>query len=378
MNPIYLDNAATTKIDPQVLAKMLPYLTNSYGNPASTHLLGQEANTAVEIARSQVALTLGCDPKEIIWTSGATEATNLALIGAATFYKPRGRHLITLTTEHKATLDTLAYLEKDGFTVTYLTPKSNGLLDLTNLITAIRHDTILVSVAFVNSEIGVIQDIATIGDICREHNIFFHVDAAQAIGKIAFNLTNLPISLMSLSAHKVYGPKGVGALYIKRHPRVRLNPLIHGGGHERGLRAGTLATHQIVGMGEAFHLALEHFTPDLEKIKTLQSRLITGLKTIPGIFINGDLINRVPHNLNFGFNGVNANALIAELAKVIAVSTSSACTSSLLEPSYVLKALGLSDELANSSLRISLGKFNTLAEIDFVVKSLYKTVIKLR
>lgn len=376
--PIYLDNAATTKLDPQVLDKMLPYLTENYANPASTHCLGKLASNAVENARIEVAMTVGCDSKEIIWCSGATEATNLALTGASTFYRPRGKHLITLTTEHKATLDTLENLEKNGFSITYLSPQRDGLLNLADLITAIRHDTTLISIAFVNSEIGVIQNIAEIGKICQERNIIFHVDAVQAVGKLALDLSKLNVNLMSFSAHKVYGPKGIGALYVRRHPRTRLNPIIFGGGHERGLRSGTLATHQIVGMGEAFRFARDNFDTDLKKIKTLQQILLTGIKNIPGAFINGDITNRIPHNINVGFTGINANDLILQIDGIIALSTGSACSSSLLEPSYVLKAIGLSNELANSSIRITLGKFNTLEEIDFVIKYLRENVIKLQ
>lgn len=376
--PIYLDNAATTKLDPQVLTKILPYLTDDYGNPASIHKFGKIANAAVENARVDVATSVGCDSKEIIWTSGATEATNLALTGASTFYQSKGKHLITLATEHKATLDTLSNLEKNGFNVTYLSPQSDGLLNLTDLVAAIRSDTILISIAFVNNELGVIQNIAEIGKICQKHNLILHVDAAQAVGKVDFSLSTINVNLMSLSAHKVYGPKGIGALYVKRHPRTRLNPIIYGGGHERGLRSGTLATHQIVGMGEAFRLARDNFNVDLAKIKALQSTLLQALKLIPGMFINGNTIHRVPHNVNVGFSGINANLLINHMEDIVALSTSSACSSSLLEPSYVLKAIGLSDDQVNSSIRITLGKFNSTDEIDFVVKCLYEAVVKLR
>lgn len=376
--PIYLDNAATTKLAPEVLTKMLPYLTDYYGNPASTHSFGKIASSAVEEARLNVAKTVGCDFKEIIWTSGATEASNLAIIGASSFYKSRGKHLITLTTEHKATLDTLNNLEKEGFSVTYLTPNQNGLLNLADLISAIQADTILVSIAFVNSELGVIQNIAEIGKICHKYSIILHVDAAQAVGKVAFDLSKLHVSLMSFSAHKVYGPKGIGALYVRRHPRVRLKALIHGGGHERGFRSGTLATHQIVGMGEAFKLASATFHEDFLQIKNLYNILLNGIKNIPGSFINGDITNRVPHNINVGFKNINANDLIKHMVDSIIISTGSACSSALLEPSYVLKAIGLSDELASSSIRITLGKFNTIEEINFVVKYLYESVIKLQ
>lgn len=376
--PIYLDNSATTKVDPRVLAKMLPYLSEEYGNPASrSHVFGWTTEKAVENAREQVAAAVGCDSKEIIWTSGATESTNLALKGAAEFYKDRGLHLITLKTEHKATLDSMRELERQGFEVTYLTPEPNGLLDLTKLIAAIRPDTILISILHVNNEIGVIQDIKSIGEICKERNILLHVDAAQSVGKAEFSLANLNVDLMSFSAHKVYGPKGVGALYVRRRPRVRLIAQIHGGGQERGFRSGTLPTHQIVGMGEAFALAVAEMKDEIPKIKHLQQKLLNGLNQMEEVYINGDLENRVPHNLNISFNYVEGESLIMAI-KDIAVSSGSACTSASLEPSYVLRALGRNDELAHSSIRFSIGRFNTEDEIDYTIKLLTEKIGKLR
>lgn len=376
--PIYLDSSATTKLDPRVLEKMMPYLTDEYGNAASrSHSFGWTADAAVEHAREQVAATVGCDSKEIIWTSGATEAINLALKGAAQFYQDKGKHLITVKTEHKATLDTMRELERIGFEVTYLTPEANGLLDLNKLKEAIRPNTILVSVMYVNNEIGVIQDIAAIGKICREKGIVFHVDAAQAVGKLEVDLSQLPVDLMSFSAHKVYGPKGIGALYIRRKPRVRLLPLIHGGGHERGFRSGTLPTHQIVGMGEAFEIAKKEMAEELPRIKALRDRLWNGIKQIPEVYINGDMECRVPQNLNVSFNYVEGESLMMAI-KDIAVSSGSACTSASLEPSYVLRALGRNDELAHSSIRFSIGRFNTEEEIDYTVKLLQEKIAKLR
>lgn len=376
--PIYLDNSATTKIDPRVLEKMLPFLTENYGNPASrSHSFGWTTDKAVEHAREQVANAVGCDSKEIIWTSGATESINLALKGAAHFYQERGRHLITVKTEHKATLDTMRELERIGFEVTYLTPETNGLLDLSKLAAAIRPDTILISVMYVNNEIGVIQDIEAIGSMCREKNILFHVDAAQAVGKVDFSLANLNVDLMSFSGHKVYGPKGIGALYIRRRPRVRLMAQIHGGGHERGFRSGTLPTHQIVGMGEAFAIAKADLAEELPRIKKLQEKLLAGLSGIEEIYVNGDLEHRVPHNLNVSFNYVEGESLIMAI-KDIAVSSGSACTSASLEPSYVLRALGRNDELAHSSIRFTIGRFNTEEEIDYTVKLLIDKIAKLR
>ena len=376
--PIYLDNSATTKIDPRVLDKMLPFLTENYGNPASrSHSFGWTTDKAVEHAREQVANTVGCDSKEIIWTSGATESINLALKGAAHFYQERGRHLITVKTEHKATLDTMRELERTGFEVTYLTPEPSGLLDFDKLVAAIRPDTILISVMYVNNEIGVIQDIEAIGNMCREKNILFHVDAAQAVGKVDFSLANLNVDLMSFSGHKVYGPKGIGALYIRRRPRVRLMAQIHGGGHERGFRSGTLPTHQIVGMGEAFAIAKEDLAKELPRVKKLQEKLLAGLSGIEEIYVNGDLEHRVPHNLNVSFNYVEGESLIMAI-KDIAVSSGSACTSASLEPSYVLRALGRNDELAHSSIRFTIGRFNTEEEIDYTIKLLIDKIAKLR
>ncbi|MEN9390926.1 MAG: hypothetical protein RL017_223 [Pseudomonadota bacterium] len=376
--PIYLDNAATTRIDPRVLAKMLPYLENEYGNPASrSHVFGWHAEDAIEHAREQVAQTIGCDSKEIIWTSGATEATNLALKGAANFYQERGKHLITIKTEHKATLDTMRELERIGFEVTYLTPETNGLIDIEKLIKAIRPDTILISVMFVNNEIGVIQDIAAIGNLCQSRNIIFHVDAVQAVGKIEFSLKDIYVDLMSLSGHKVYGPKGIGALYVRRKPRVRLMPQIHGGGHERGFRSGTLPTHQIVGMGEAFSLAKQEMPQELPRIKQLRDKLLEGLQDIEEVYINGDMEHRIVHNLNISFNYVEGESLMMAI-KDIAVSSGSACTSASLEPSYVLRALGRNDELAHSSIRFSLGRFNTSEEIDYTINLLKTKIAKLR
>ncbi len=376
--PIYLDNSATTKVDERVLAKMLPYLSEQYGNPASrSHSFGWTADDAIEKARLQVADTVGCDPKEIIWTSGATESINLALKGAAQFYQDRGKHLITVKTEHKATLDTMRDLERLGFEVTYLNPEENGLLDLNKLIYAIRPDTILVSVMFVNNEIGVIQDIAAIGDLCRERGIIFHVDAAQAVGKLDFNLTKLNVDLMSFSGHKVYGPKGIGALYVRRKPRVRLIAQIHGGGHERGFRSGTLPTHQIVGMGEAFVLAKKEMPSELPRIIKLRDKLLNGLKQIEEVYINGDMKQRIPHNLNISFNYIEGESLIMAI-KDIAVSSGSACTSASLEPSYVLRAIGRNDELAHSSIRFTIGRFNTEEEIDYTIALLTNKINKLR
>lgn len=376
--PIYLDNSATTRIDPRVLEKMLPFLTTDYGNPASrSHIFGWTTDKAVELAREQVAITVGCDSKEIIWTSGATESINLALKGAAHFYQDRGRHLITLKTEHKATLDTMRELERTGFEVTYLTPESNGLLDLDKLIAAIRPDTSIISILYVNNEIGVIQDIQAIGNLCSEKKIIFHVDAAQAVGKVNFSLSNLNVDLMSFSAHKVYGPKGVGALYIRRRPRVRLMAQMHGGGHERGFRSGTLPTHQIVGMGEAFAIAHQDLATELPRIQKLRDKLLKGISTIEEIYVNGDMKHRVPHNLNVSFNYVEGESLIMAI-KDIAVSSGSACTSASLEPSYVLRALGRNDELAHSSIRFSIGRFNNEEEIDYTIKLLIEKIAKLR
>ncbi|MBX9597803.1 MAG: IscS subfamily cysteine desulfurase [Burkholderiales bacterium] len=376
--PIYLDSSATTKLDPRVLEKMMPFLTNEFGNPASrSHGFGWTAEAAVERAREQVASAVGCDSKEIVWTSGATESINLAVKGAALFYQDKGKHLITVKTEHKATLDTMRELERIGFEVTYLTPETDGLLDLTKLAAAIRPDTILISVMYVNNEIGVVQDVAAIGNLCREKGIIFHVDAAQAVGKVKFSLADLNIDLMSFSAHKVYGPKGIGALYVRRKPRVRLQPLIHGGGHERGFRSGTLPTHQIVGMGAAFELATQEMDSELPRIKYLRDKLLTGLQKMEEVYLNGDLEHRVAHNLNVSFNYVEGESLMMAV-KDIAVSSGSACTSASLEPSYVLRALGRNDELAHSSIRFSISRFNTEEEIDYTVKLLQEKVTKLR
>ncbi|MCY4744206.1 IscS subfamily cysteine desulfurase [Pelomonas sp. UHG3] len=376
--PIYLDYGATTPCDPRVVDAMIPWLREHFGNPASrSHAWGWEAEEAVEKARVQVAELIGADPREIVWTSGATEAINLALKGAAQFYKTRGKHLITVKTEHKATLDTMRELERQGFEVTYLDVLPNGLLDLDAFQAALRPDTILVSVMFVNNEIGVIQDVVAIGKLCRERGIIFHVDAAQATGKVAINLAELPIDLMSMSAHKTYGPKGMGALYVRRKPRVRLEAQMHGGGHERGMRSGTLPTHQIVGMGEAFRIAREEMAAEQERIRALQQRLIKGLSGIEQTFINGDLERRVPHNLNISFNYVEGESLIMGV-KGLAVSSGSACTSASLEPSYVLRALGRSDELAHSSLRMTIGRFTTEEEIDYAISVLNDRVAKLR
>lgn len=376
--PIYLDYSATTPLDPRVAEKMIPYLTEHFGNPASrSHAYGWEAEAAVEEARAQVAQLVNCDPKEIVWTSGATESNNLALKGAAHFYQSKGKHLITVKTEHKAILDTTRELEREGFEVTYLTPQENGLVDLKVLADAIRPDTILVSVMYVNNEIGVIQDIPAIGQLCREKGVLFHVDAAQATGKVVIDLSQLKVDLMSFSAHKTYGPKGIGALYVRRKPRVRLEAQMHGGGHERGMRSGTLATHQIVGMGEAFRLAREEMATENERIRMLRDRLWKGLSDIEAVYLNGDLEQRVPHNLNVSFAYVEGESLIMAI-KDLAVSSGSACTSASLEPSYVLRALGRDDELAHSSIRFSIGRFTTEADVDFAIKLLHDKIGKLR
>ncbi len=376
--PIYLDYGATTPVDPRVANAMIPWLSEHFGNPASrSHAWGWEAEAIVEKSRAQVAELIGADPREIVWTSGATESNNLAIKGAAQFYKTRGKHLITVKTEHKAVLDTMRELERQGFEVTYLDVQEDGLLDLNKLKDAMRKDTILVSVMFVNNEIGVIQDMAAIGTLCRERGIIFHVDAAQATGKVEIDLATLPIDLMSLASHKTYGPKGMGALYVRRKPRVRLEAQIHGGGHERGMRSGTLPTHQIVGMGEAFRIAREEMGAEQERIRMLHRKLVSGLTDIEQVFINGDMVRRVPHNLNISFNYVEGESLIMGV-KGIAVSSGSACTSASLEPSYVLRALGRSDELAHSSLRMTIGRFTTEAEIDYAVATLQDRVARLR
>ena len=376
--PIYLDYSATTPVDPRVAAKMIPYLTEHFGNPASrSHAFGWEAEKAVEDARAEVANLVNCDPKELVWTSGATESINLALKGAANFYKSKGKHLVTVKTEHKATLDTMRELERQGFEVTYLDVKSDGLLDLETFKAALRPDTILVSVMYVNNEIGVIQDIAVIGEICRSRGIIFHVDAAQATGKLPIDLAALKVDLMSFSAHKTYGPKGVGALFVRRKPRVRIEAQMHGGGHERGMRSGTLPTHQIVGMGEAFRLARLEMATENERIRMLRDRLWKGLSQIEEVHLNGDLQQRVPHNLNVSFNYVEGESLIMAI-KEVAVSSGSACTSASLEPSYVLRALGRSDELAHSSIRFTVGRFTTEQEIDKTVELIVRKIAKLR
>ena len=376
--PIYLDNSATTRVDPRVADKMIPYLTEKFGNPASrSHAYGWEAEAAVEAAREQVAALVNADPKEIIWTSGATESNNLAIKGAANFYAGKGKHLITVSTEHKAVIDPMRELERQGFQVSYLEPQENGLITLEQFKAALRPDTILVSVMAVNNEIGVIQPIAEIGEICREKGIVFHVDAAQATGKMPIDLSVLKVDLMSFCAHKTYGPKGIGALYVRRKPRIRLEAQMHGGGHERGLRSGTLATHQIVGMGEAFRLAREEMAAESVRIRKLRDRLLTGLTDIPETYVNGDLEQRVPHNLNISFNFVEGESLIMAI-KDIAVSSGSACTSASLEPSYVLRALGRSDELAHSSIRFTLGRFTSEEEVDFTIKLLHAKIAKLR
>jgi len=376
--PIYLDYSATTPVDPRVAAKMIPYLTEQFGNPASrSHAFGWETEKAVEEAREQVAALVNCDPRELVWTSGATESINLALKGAAHFYKEKGKHVITVKTEHKATLDTVRELERDGFDATYLDVLPNGLLDLDAFKASLRPDTIVVSVMFVNNEIGVIQDIAAIGEICRQRGIIFHCDAAQATGKIPVDLQALKVDLMSFSAHKTYGPKGIGALFVRRKPRVRIEAQMHGGGHERGMRSGTLATHQIVGMGEAFRLARLEMATDNERIRMLRDKLWQGLSTIEEVYLNGDMERRVPHNLNVSFNFVEGESLIMAI-KDVAVSSGSACTSASLEPSYVLRALGRSDELAHSSIRFTVGRFTTTEEIDYTVELMAAKVSKLR
>ncbi|MBF7074798.1 IscS subfamily cysteine desulfurase [Glaciecola sp. MH2013] len=378
--PIYLDYSSTTPVDPRVAEKMKECLTNegNFGNPASrSHHFGWVAEEAVDIARNQIADLVNADPREIVFTSGATESNNLAIKGAATFYQKRGKHIITLKTEHKAVLDTTRQLEREGFDVTYMLPEPSGLVDLEKLKAEMRDDTVLVSIMHVNNEIGVIQDIEAIGKICRERKILFHVDAAQSTGKVPIDLQALPVDLMSFSAHKTYGPKGIGALYVSRKPRVRIEAQIHGGGHERGMRSGTLATHQIVGMGEAFRLAKEEMASENERIKMLRDKLYNGVKDIEAVYLNGDADNRVAHNLNISFAYVEGESLIMAL-KDMAVSSGSACTSASLEPSYVLRALGLNDELAHSSIRFSIGRFTTEEEIDYVINVIRNAIDKLR
>ncbi|WP_395067498.1 IscS subfamily cysteine desulfurase [Paraburkholderia silvatlantica] len=376
--PIYMDYSATTPVDPRVVDKMIPYLREQFGNPASrSHAYGWDAERAVEEAREQVAALVNADPREIIWTSGATESDNLAIKGAAHFYKSKGKHIITVKTEHKAVLDTCRELEREGYEVTYLDVKEDGLIDLEAFKAALRPDTILVSVMHVNNEIGVIQDIATIGEICREKGIIFHVDAAQSTGKAPIDLQTLKVDLMSFSAHKTYGPKGIGALYVRRKPRVRIEAQMHGGGHERGMRSGTLATHQIVGMGEAFRIAREEMATENERVRMLRDKLLRGLKEIDETYVNGDMEQRVPHNLNISFNFVEGESLIMAV-KDVAVSSGSACTSASLEPSYVLRALGRNDELAHSSIRFTVGRFTTEQDVDYVINLLKTKIAKLR
>ena len=376
--PIYLDYSATTPVDPRVAAQMMPYLVEKFGNPASrSHSFGWEAEAAVETAREEVARLVNADAKEIVWTSGATESNNLALKGAAQFYAGKGKHIVTLKTEHKAVLDTCRELERQGFSVSYLDVREDGLLDLAAFAAALRPDTILASVMFVNNEIGVIQPIAEIGEICRARGVLLHVDAAQATGKLPIDLAQLHVDLMSFSAHKTYGPKGIGALYVRRKPRVRLAAQMHGGGHERGFRSGTLPTHQIVGMGEAFRLARLEMGSENERIRMLRDRLLAGLSDIEHVYVNGDLEQRVPHNLNLSIAYVEGESLLMAV-KDLAVSSGSACTSASLEPSYVLRALGREDELAHSSIRFTLGRFTTEEEVDYAISLLHAKIGKLR
>jgi cysteine desulfurase len=376
--PVYLDYSATTPVDPRVAAVMIPYITEHFGNPASrSHPYGWTAEKAVENAREEVARLVGADPREIVWTSGATESNNLAIKGAANFYSGKGKHIITVATEHKAVIDAVRELERVGFEATYLEPEPNGLIDIEKFKAAIRPDTVLASVMHVNNEIGVIQDITAIGNICRENSIIFHVDAAQSTGKVKIDLENLPVDLMSFSAHKTYGPKGIGALFVRRKPRVRIEAQMHGGGHERGMRSGTLATHQIVGMGEAFKLAREEMDVENARIRKLRDKLLHGLQDMEEVYVNGDLEKRVPHNLNISFNYVEGESLIMAV-KGIAVSSGSACTSASLEPSYVLRALGRSDELAHSSIRFSIGRFTTEDDVDYTINLMKSKIDKLR
>ena len=376
--PIYMDYSATTPVDPRVVDVMIPYLREQFGNPASrSHAYGWSAEEAVENARAEVAKLVNADPREIVWTSGATESNNLAIKGAAHFYKEKGRHIITVKTEHKATLDTCRELEREGYEVTYLDVLPNGLIDFEVFKQSVRPDTIVVSVMFVNNEIGVIQDIPKIGEFCRDKGIIFHVDAAQATGKVVIDLEKLKVDLMSFSAHKTYGPKGIGALFVRRKPRVRIEAQMHGGGHERGMRSGTLATHQIVGMGECFRIAREEMATENERIRMLRDRLWKGLSEIEEVYLNGDMDDRVPHNLNVSFNYVEGESMIMAL-KDVAISSGSACTSASLEPSYVLRSLGRNDELAHSSIRFSIGRFTTEAEVDFTIELVKGKIAKLR
>lgn len=379
-HPIYLDYSATTPVDERVAEKMCSYLTREgvFGNPASrSHAFGWEAEAAVEEARKHIADLVGANPKEIVFTSGATESDNLAIKGVAHFYSKKGKHIVTCKTEHKAVLDTCRQLEREGYEVTYLDPEPNGLVDLGKLEAALRDDTVLVSIMHVNNEIGVIQDIAAIGELCRNKKILFHVDAAQSPGKVPINLEELKVDLMSFSAHKVYGPKGIGALYVQRKPRVRLEAQMHGGGHERGMRSGTLATHQIVGMGEAFRIAREEMEIENRRIHSLRDRLWNGLKDMEEVYVNGDLDQRIPGNINISFNFVEGESLLMAL-KDLAISSGSACTSASLEPSYVLRALGRNDELAHSSIRFSIGRFTTEKDVDYTIDHVRSAVEKLR
>ena len=378
--PIYLDYSSTNPVDPRVAAKMMECLTldGNFGNPASrSHMSGWKAEEAVETARRQVADLIHCDPREIVWTSGATESDNLAIKGAAKFYQDKGRHLVTSVIEHKAVLDSCKQLEQEGFSVTYLTPDSRGMISPAQVAAAIRPDTTLVSLMHVNNEIGVVNDIRAIGEVTRQHGVLLHVDAAQSAGKIAIDLSQMQVDLMSLTAHKIYGPKGIGALYVRRQPKVRIEPQVHGGGHEQGMRSGTLPTHQIVGMGEAFALAMNEMATENARILALRNRLLNGLKAIPAMSVNGDLEQRVPGNLNVSFGYVEGESLMLAL-RDLEISSGSACTSASLEPSYVLRALGLSDELAHSSVRITVGRFSTEEEIDYAVAVIEKAVAKLR
>ena len=378
VRPVYLDYSSTTPVDPRVVDKMVPWLYEQFGNPASrSHAYGWDAEAAVEQARVDVAALVNADPREIVWTSGATESNNLAIKGAAAFYVERGKHVITVKTEHKAVLDPCRELERQGYDVTYLNVQEDGLLDLDVFTAALRPDTVLVSVMFVNNEIGVIQDIEKIGEICRERGIVFHVDAAQATGKVVIDLQHLKVDLMSFCAHKTYGPKGIGALYVRRKPRIRIESQMHGGGHERGFRSGTLATHQIVGMGESFKLAQAEMATDNERIRMLRDRMWAGMSSMEDVYLNGDFDRRVPHNLNISFNYVEGESLIMAV-KELAVSSGSACTSASLEPSYVLRALGRNDELAHSSIRFTIGRFTTEQDVDFAVELLKARVDKLR
>jgi len=378
--PIYLDYSATTPADPRVAEKMMQYLTldGTFGNPASrSHRYGWQSEEAVDIARNQIAELVGADPREIVFTSGATESDNLAIKGAATFYQQKGKHIITCTTEHKAVLDTCHQLEREGFEVTYLTPQRNGIVDLKTLEGALREDTVLVSIMHVNNEIGVIQDIAAIGELCHARGVLYHVDATQSVGKLPIDLNQLKVDLMSFSAHKIYGPKGIGALYVRRKPRIRLEAQIHGGGHERGMRSGTLPVHQIVGMGEAYRIAKEEMTSEMARLRTLRNRLWNGISQIDDVYLNGELDNIAPNILNVSFNYVEGESLIMAL-KDLAVSSGSACTSASMEPSYVLRALGINDELAHSSIRFSLGRFTTEEEIDYTIGLVAKSIARLR